>query len=79
MILSARDRGQDAEQACCRYLQQQGLKLLARNYHGRRGELLDGGETEVRYREWRQPGRDGPDQRHQRVRTASISPVSRPT
>ena len=39
MILSARDRGQDAEQACCRYLQQQGLKLLAQNYHGRRGEL----------------------------------------
>ena len=39
MTPSARDRGRDAEQACCRYLQQQGLKLLARNYHGRRGEL----------------------------------------
>jgi len=25
--------------ACCNYLQQQGLKLLAKNYHGRRGEL----------------------------------------
>lgn len=39
MALSSRDRGQDAEQACCEYLQQQGLKLLAKNYHGRRGEL----------------------------------------
>ena len=36
---SSRDRGQDAELACCKYLQQQGLKLLAKNYHGRRGEL----------------------------------------
>lgn len=36
---TSRDRGQDAEQACCKYLQQQGLKLLAKNYHGRRGEL----------------------------------------
>jgi putative endonuclease len=39
MAPNARDRGQDAEQACCRYLQRQGLKLLARNYHSRRGEL----------------------------------------
>lgn len=39
MIRNAREQGQDAEHACCRYLQQQGLKLLARNYHGRRGEL----------------------------------------
>jgi putative endonuclease len=39
MALTGRDRGLDAEQACCDYLQQQGLKLLARNYHGRRGEL----------------------------------------
>ena len=39
MTQSARDRGLDAELACCRYLQQQGLKLLAKNYHGRRGEL----------------------------------------
>jgi len=39
MTQSARDRGQDAEFACCRYLQQQGLELLARNYRGRRGEL----------------------------------------
>lgn len=36
---SAPDRGKDAEHACCRYLQQQGLKLLARNYRSRRGEL----------------------------------------
>jgi putative endonuclease len=39
MTQASRDRGQDAELACCRYLQQQGLKLLDRNYHGRRGEL----------------------------------------
>ena len=39
MTQANRDRGQDAELACCRYLQQQGLKLLDRNYHGRRGEL----------------------------------------
>ena len=39
MRASSRDRGQDAENACCKYLQQQGLKLLDRNYHGRRGEL----------------------------------------
>lgn len=39
MTQSARDRGLDAELACCQYLQQQGLKLLAKNYHGRRGEL----------------------------------------
>lgn len=39
MAQNARDRGRDAENACCKYLQAQGLKLLARNYHGRRGEL----------------------------------------
>ncbi|UCB55184.1 MAG: YraN family protein [Thiotrichales bacterium] len=39
MTPSARDRGLEAEHACCEYLQRQGLKLLARNYHGRRGEL----------------------------------------
>lgn len=38
-MASSRERGQDAEEACCRYLQQQGLKLLAKNYHSRRGEL----------------------------------------
>ena len=38
-MASSRERGQDAERACCKYLQQQGLKLLAKNYHSRRGEL----------------------------------------
>ena len=38
-MANSRERGQDAELACCRYLQQQGLTLLARNYHSRRGEL----------------------------------------
>jgi putative endonuclease len=57
MSLASRDRGKDAELACCRYLQQQGLKLLDRNYHGRRGELdliMQDSNTvvfvEVRYR-----------------------------
>lgn len=31
--------GQHTEDACCEYLQQQGLKLVARNYRGRRGEI----------------------------------------
>ena len=39
MNQNARDRGRDAELACCRYLEQQGLKLLAKNYHCRRGEV----------------------------------------
>ena len=39
MTLNARDRGRDAEHACCQYLQKQGLRLLAKNYRGRRGEL----------------------------------------
>ena len=39
MTQNARERGRDAELACCRFLQQQGLKLLAKNYHGRRGEV----------------------------------------
>lgn len=57
MTQSSRERGQDAELACCKYLQQQGLKLLAKNYHGRRGELdlvMQDSNTvvfvEVRYR-----------------------------
>lgn len=32
-------RGEDAENACCRYLQKQGLRLLERNYRCRMGEL----------------------------------------
>jgi putative endonuclease len=31
--------GQLAEDACCTYLQTQGLKLLGRNYRGRHGEI----------------------------------------
>ena len=57
MVKHSRDRGRDAELACCKYLQQQGLKLLAKNYLGRRGELdlvMQDNNTvvfvEVRYR-----------------------------
>ena len=57
MVQNSRDRGFDAEKACCEFLQNQGLKLLERNYHGRRGELdlimLDQSTVvfvEVRYR-----------------------------
>ena len=57
MTQASRDRGQHAELACCKYLQQQGLKLLDKNYHGRRGELdlvMQDSNTvvfiEVRYR-----------------------------
>ncbi|MGB5454627.1 MAG: YraN family protein [Gammaproteobacteria bacterium] len=57
MTQNSRDRGQDAERACCEYLQDKGLKLLDRNYHGRRGELdlvMQDNDTvvfvEVRYR-----------------------------
>ena len=31
--------GQHAENACCEYLKQQGLKLITRNYRGHRGEI----------------------------------------
>lgn len=54
---SSLDRGNDAEDACCAWLKKQGLKLLTRNYHSRRGELdlvMQDGKTvvfvEVRYR-----------------------------
>lgn len=50
-------KGQHAENACCEYLRQQGLKLVARNYHGHRGEIdliMQDGQTlifvEVRFR-----------------------------
>jgi putative endonuclease len=36
---TSHSKGQHAEIACCEYLQQQGLKLLARNYRGKRGEI----------------------------------------
>jgi putative endonuclease len=49
--------GKDAEDTACRYLQQQGLRLIARNVRSRRGEidlvLLDGDTvviTEVKRR-----------------------------
>lgn len=57
MSESSLDRGNDAEDACCAWLKKQGLKLLTRNYHSRRGELdlvMQDGTTvvfiEVRYR-----------------------------
>ena len=36
---TSHSKGQHAENACCEYLKQQGLKLLARNYRGHRGEI----------------------------------------
>lgn len=33
------DKGQQTEHACCRYLQQQGLKLVEKNYRTRGGEI----------------------------------------
>lgn len=35
----SRDRGQQAEQIACHYLQQHGLQLIAQNYQCRRGEI----------------------------------------
>ena len=56
-MLKSRERGIDAESACCHYLRQQGLKLLTKNYHSRRGEIdlvMQDNDTvvfvEVRYR-----------------------------
>ena len=39
MSQTSYSKGQHAENACCSYLQLQGLKLLARNYRGRHGEI----------------------------------------
>ncbi|MDH5611064.1 MAG: YraN family protein [Gammaproteobacteria bacterium] len=57
MNQTSHNKGQHAENACCEYLKQQGLKLVARNYRGHRGEIdiiLQDGNTlvfvEVRYR-----------------------------
>lgn len=36
---TSHSKGQHAEDACCEYLQEKGLRLLARNYRGRRGEI----------------------------------------
>lgn len=33
------DQGRQTEQACCNYLQQQGLKLVEKNFRGRHGEI----------------------------------------
>lgn len=38
-MLFARDKGAQVEQEVCRYLQQQGLTLIRRNYHSRGGEI----------------------------------------
>ena len=35
----SQQRGQQAELMACRFLQQRGLRLLARNYRSRRGEI----------------------------------------
>lgn len=35
----SRNRGQQAEQIACDYLQQHGLQLITQNYHCRRGEI----------------------------------------
>lgn len=57
MSRTSHNQGQEAEQACCVYLQQQGLELITRNYRGRRGEIdlvMRDGDTvvfvEVRFR-----------------------------
>lgn len=39
METTSHNIGQLAEEACCKYLQTQGLKLLDRNYRGRSGEI----------------------------------------
>jgi putative endonuclease len=39
MERTSHSRGQHAENACCKYLQQQGLKLLAKNYRSYKGEI----------------------------------------
>ena len=55
--MNSADKGRLAEQACCRYLQQQGLRLIEQNYRTRGGEIdliMRDGDTlvfvEVRYR-----------------------------
>lgn len=55
--MQSKTSGQIAEQLACDYLKQQGLKLITRNYHCRRGEIdliMRDGNTlvfiEVRYR-----------------------------
>lgn len=57
MSQTSYSKGQHAENACCEFLRQQGLKLVTRNYHGQRGEIdliMQEGQTlifiEVRFR-----------------------------
>ena len=54
---AAQQKGQAVEDQACRFLQRQGMRLLARNYHCRHGELdlvMKDNDTivfvEVRYR-----------------------------
>lgn len=61
--LSSNERGQQAEELACCFLQEKGLKLLTRNYHTRHGEIdliMRDNEAlvfvEVRYRSNRQYG-----------------------
>jgi putative endonuclease len=55
--MDRQQRGREAEQAACRYLENRGLRLIARNYRCRCGEIdliMDDGDSlvfvEVRYR-----------------------------
>ena len=55
--MNRQQRGQQAEQTACRYLEGQGLRLITRNYRCRCGEIdliMDHGDSlvfvEVRYR-----------------------------
>jgi putative endonuclease len=55
--MDRQQRGQQAEQAACHYLEQQGLRLITRNYRCRCGEIdliMGDGDSlvfvEVRYR-----------------------------
>ncbi|GFD79899.1 UPF0102 protein [Tenacibaculum sp. KUL118] len=57
-------QGNAAEDRACRYLEEQGLRLLCRNYHSQRGELdivMQDGNTvvciEVKYRKQTRFGR----------------------
>ncbi|HUT53457.1 MAG TPA: YraN family protein [bacterium] len=70
--LSRRDKGRKAEDRACRFLEDRGIKVLARNYYGRRGELdiigREGNELRVVEVRSRDTGSD-------RTPEASISPT----
>jgi putative endonuclease len=65
-------KGRKAEDWACRFLEERGLKVLARNFHGRRGELdiiaREGNELRVVEVRSRDAGSD-------RTPEASISPT----